>query len=125
MNKAKVAARIMLAIVVSTLFNGMARATVNVMGGVSCGSWIEEREKRNRGGDALGTIVQERWFVGYLSGLAVGSGKEFWGAPGVSLMDNKSAYLWADNYCRTNPLKNLDDAGLVLFSQRATAISAK
>ena len=70
----------------------------------SCGEWISHREKS----DTL-SLGNTSWLLGYLSGLVVGSGKDF-----LSGTDNASIYKWTDSYCRTNPLKNLSSGGTAL-----------
>jgi len=84
----------------ATAFDAKAQT---VRGSRSCGSWVSER--------ALGSIdlAIETWLLGYLSGLAVGTGKDF-----IKGTDNPSIFLWVDNYCRANPLKSLHEAGLNL-----------
>ena len=43
---------------------------------------------------------------------------DFWGQPGVNILENESVYLWMDNYCRNNPLKDMDDGAESLFWER-------
>lgn len=59
-------------------------------------------------------LQRESWVDGFLSGMAAGTFKEFWSKPGNKL-DDKSVYLWIDNYCRANPLKNVAQAAEMLF----------
>ena len=54
-------------------------------------------------------LITKNWFLGYLSGRADESGKNF-----LKGTDSESIFLWLDNYCRANPDKNLDNAGLDL-----------
>lgn len=82
---------------------------VNVRGPTSCGDWVKER-KVNR---ALSWQYQ-MWLVGYLSGASTGLGVEFWKKGGNEL-DAESVYLWMDNYCRANPLKDTHDGADSLF----------
>lgn len=71
---------------------------INVRGATSCGDWVQERQLK-------GSTTRQTWVVGYLSGLAVGSEVDF-----IGKKDNPSLFLWIDNYCRANPLKDIDDA---------------
>ena len=96
---------------VSILTISSAKAEAVMVKSYGCGQWIEARERKV--GNAL---FVEIWLDGYLSGLAVGSHIKFWEKGGSSL-DRKSAYLWIDNYCRANPLKNTADAGSALFRE--------
>lgn len=77
----------------------------------SCGEWVVHREKS----DTL-ALGNASWLLGYLSGMAIGGGKNF--LPGT---ENSSIYKWMDNYCRKNPLRDLSSGGNAL----ATELSAK
>jgi hypothetical protein len=89
---------------------------VGIRGGPSCGTWVnaESNHKNTREGINFGRT----WVIGYLSGLASATGKDFWGRQNINLLSNDSVFLWIDNYCRSNPLKNLDDAAIILFAER-------
>jgi len=75
----------------------------------SCGEWIVHREKS----DTL-ALGNTSWLLGYLSGLAVSSGKDY-----LSGTDNASIYKWMDNYCRTNPLRDVSNGGNALAAELA------
>ena len=77
----------------------------------SCGEWIVHREKS----DTL-ALGNASWLLGYLSGIAIGSGKDY-----LSGTENSSIYKWMDSYCRKNPLRDLSGAGSAL----AAELSAK
>ena len=77
---------------------------VEIRGLISCGVWVKDRVEKE-----IGEVVNEMWLIGYLSGLATGANSDF-----LRGSDNESIFLWVDNYCRANPLKNLDDAGIYL-----------
>ena len=85
----------------ATAFEAQA---VTILGSRSCGTWVSERSLKS-----LGALVNETWLVGYLSGLAYGSDKDF-----LKGTDNESLFLWVDNYCRANPLKTTFEAGETL-----------
>jgi hypothetical protein len=86
---------------------------VNVRGVPSCGKWVKDRQER----DVLTTTALEHWLVGYLSGLAIGLNREFFHKDGVAV-DNESILLWMDNYCRANPLKDVQEGGNRLMRER-------
>jgi len=90
-----------------------AALAVNVRGVPSCGKWVKDRQER----DVLTTTALEHWLMGYLSGLAIGLDKEFFQKDGVSI-DNESLLLWMDNYCRANPLKDVQEGGNQLMKER-------
>lgn len=63
---------------------------------MSCGSWLAER--RNN-------IALEAWVLGFLSGIGyIGPDDPLRG------LDRNAVSYWIDNYCRANPMANIDDA---------------
>jgi hypothetical protein len=95
------------------LASSMIAVSAPLEGGVdtrqapSCGEWISHREKS----DTL-ALGNTSWLLGYLSGLAVSRGKDF-----LAGTDNASIYKWMDNYCRTNPLRNVSSGGIALEAE--------
>src|SRR5450631_505028 len=79
-------------------------AAVQARQAPSCGEWIVHREKS----DTL-ALGNASWLLGYLSGLANGSGRDL-----LSGTENSSIYKWMDNYCRSNPLRDLASGGNAL-----------
>jgi hypothetical protein len=73
----------------------------------SCGEWITHREKS----DTL-ALSNASWLLGYLSGLSISAGRDF-----LSGTDNASIYKWMDNYCRTNPLRDVSSGGNALAAE--------
>ena len=73
----------------------------------SCGEWIVHREKS----DTL-ALSNASWLLGYLSGLAIGGGKDH-----LARTENSSIYKWMDNYCRKNPLRDLASGGTALAAE--------
>ncbi|MDM0057346.1 hypothetical protein [Variovorax fucosicus] len=73
---------------------------VSIRGPVSCGAWVKERQEAG-----WGTQTNQAWLVGYLSGVAAASDKDF-----IKGTDNPSIFLYLDNFCRANPLKTIDEA---------------
>jgi len=90
-----------------------ALAEITVRGARSCGAWIEAR---TQGG--ISAFAAQDWVIGYLSGVAMASNFDFWGKQNVNSLDNQSAFLWMDNYCRANPLKNIADGADELYFER-------
>jgi hypothetical protein len=73
---------------------------VMTRGAPSCGKWIAEKGNGPmRGG-------YEWWLLGFLTGVAVSSDKDF-----LRGTDNESIYLWVDNYCSSKPLSSVTEAG--------------
>ncbi len=73
----------------------------------SCGEWVVHREKS----DTL-ALANASWLLGYLSGSAVATGKNF--LPGI---DNSSIFKWMDKYCQGNPLRDLRGGGDALAAE--------
>lgn len=80
--------------------------TIEIRGGASCGQWTESRLQD------WAAIGNQRWLVGYLSGLAAAYRKDI-----LRGTDNPSIFLWMDNYCRANPLKRIDNGGDLLYRE--------
>ena len=78
---------------------------VEILGFKSCGKWVQDRTE-----NSWPALINRNWLFGYISGLAVAKSKDFLG----SRPDVASLELWVDNYCRSNPLNNLDAAGNAL-----------
>jgi hypothetical protein len=81
-------------------------ATVNFVGVRSCGEWFSNKRS------PLLKAAQEDWLLGYLSGLASVTAKDF-----ITGTDNASIFLWTDNFCKSNPLSGVDDAGNKLATE--------
>jgi len=86
-----------------------ADAGVEARQAPSCGEWIVHREKS----DTL-ALGNASWLLGYLSGMAVSSGKNY-----LSGTDNSAIYKWMDGYCRKNPLRDLVSGGNALAAELA------
>lgn len=83
------------------------RPAAEARGTPSCGEWVAHRKKS----DTL-ALSNTSWLIGYLSGLAVGAGKDF--LPGI---DNTAIFSWMDNYCVSNPLKDIGSGGQALMTE--------
>ena len=75
----------------------------------SCGEWVGHREKSST--LALGDTG---WLRGFLSGMAASGGKDY-----LAGVDNASIYRWMDNYCRSNPLRDVSSGAKVLAAELA------
>jgi hypothetical protein len=93
-----------MSIVLAGLMLGTASVeaqAVEIRGVISCGRWFQPESG-----------FYKAWLNGFLSGIAFGTNVDI-----LKGTDKESIYLWIDNYCRANPLKDLDDAGLALFDE--------
>lgn len=94
--------------VLAVVFIAMSALSANaviVRGGPSCSDWLMDRQTSNGNGS-----YNEFWLLGYLSGMAVASNTDV-----LRNTTNGSLMSWTDNYCRTNSLHNLEQAGGELF----------
>jgi hypothetical protein len=80
---------------------------VIVRGMPSCGTWVQTRQA----GD-MASIGNRLWLIGFLSGVAAGTQKDL-----LKTTDNDSITLWMDNYCRANPLNDLEDGAETLAKE--------
>ncbi|RYH67703.1 MAG: hypothetical protein EON54_03810 [Alcaligenaceae bacterium] len=90
----------------SAMACGNALAVI-VMGAVPCGVWVKDRTEKG-----WNETADRSWLTGFLSGLAIESEKDV-----LRTVNAESIYLWMDNYCRANPLKQLATGGQVLFEE--------
>lgn len=86
-------------------------AEADIMGSRSCAKWFEEKRaaKSTKEMNKIPVLITRSWFLGYLSGRAGASGKNF-----LNGTDSDSIFLWLDNYCQANPKMELDQAGIAL-----------
>lgn len=86
-------------------------AAVELKGSRSCSKWMEEKRIANSSKEMnkIPVLITRSWFLGYLSGRADASGRNF-----LSGTDSDSIFLWLDNYCRANPDKDLEHGGIEL-----------
>jgi len=99
----KLIAVIVLGLMLTGVASTASAVAVFITGSTSCGVWVNSRTNN--------TAVQWMgWFEGYLSGLSMGTKKS-----ALEGTDNQSIFLWMDNYCRANPLKDVKAGGQVLF----------
>jgi len=86
-------------------------SAVEIKGSRSCSKWMEEKRVANSAKELnkIPVLITRSWFLGYLSGRADASGRNF-----LKGTDSESIFLWLDNYCRANPDKDLDAGGIDL-----------
>ena len=86
-------------------------SAVDIKGSRSCGKWMEEKRLANSAKELnkIPVLITRSWFLGYLSGRADASGRNF-----LKGTDSDSIFLGLDNYCRANPDKDLDQGGIDL-----------
>lgn len=84
-----------------------AAQALTIRGARSCGDWVQGRT-------ADRNTHAEAWLVGYLSGRAAASGVDI-----LKGTDNPSLFLWMDNFCRAQPLKDIEDGASDLVPELA------
>jgi hypothetical protein len=82
-----------------------ANANIMTKAMPSCGQWVADKSQ-----NYVFFRIDKTWILGFLSGFALYSNKDI-----LRDTDNESIFLWIDNYCHENPLKELGDAGIHLF----------
>jgi len=105
----------MLGLLAAASFTGMTipaqAADITVRGSPTCGAYLAAKEKSKHGdeSEAFNDLV---WFLGYMSGLAVGTNADV-----LAKNDNgQGAMEWLDVYCPRHPTKYMSDAGDVFYA---------
>lgn len=93
---------------------GMA-ATVKVKGIPSCEQWTKERAEQQFRASGM-------WLIGWLSGWAAATGKNFWEGENSSVLESETVFQWMDAYCQANSLEDVADGGVKLFVERVKAM---
>jgi hypothetical protein len=106
--------RLVVAFAVTLSCTGARSADWTSFGLIDCGQWVI----------AAGTnkSTYKTWLAGYLSGL--NGGHNLWVNNKLDPLDQlgsmDQAYVWMDNWCRTNPLEKLTHGGMVLYEELTT-----
>ena len=86
--------------------------TVLGAGASSCGNWTKVTNEKG-----LDSPILHNWLLGYIT--AYNRWGPYYSAPGLSNIskgtDVGGLLGWIDNYCKANPLKDLDDAAHALI----------
>ena len=80
-------------------------------GGMDCGAWATARASYH-------SLAYEAFSVGFLNGLAMGHGMDFWNADGAQLSGD-AVYLWVDKYCAENPQNQVITGLTQLYATRS------
>jgi len=88
-----------------------ANCNANTVRGLpSCGTWVKDRTERDK--DLFSSAMDETWVLGYLSGLNLYEPRDL-----LHPIDANSINLWMDNFCNSNPLKDVADGAEALISE--------
>jgi hypothetical protein len=75
-----------------------------------CGLWYKARNEKRSG-------IFEASIQGFVNGAAMASGVEIWHGNGVNTSP-QSAYLYIDNYCKSNPLESIWQASYAFINEK-------
>ena len=82
---------------------------IAIKGATPCGKWVNESKEND-----WPRLINRSWFMGFISGKAAESRRDV-----LRGTDAASLYLWLDNYCQSNPLKDIADAADMLVLELA------
>lgn len=83
---------------------------ITVRGSPTCREYLAAKDK-SKAGDTNEAYSDLVWFLGYMSGLAVGTNVNV-----LEKGDNgESAFTWLEVYCPRKPTAYLSDAGNIYF----------
>jgi hypothetical protein len=85
--------------------------SITVKGVLDCGTWIRARA------NIRSSNVLEGFLRGFMNGLAMGSGTEFWNARGNSIKEEQ-VFLWMDTFCGKNPLSSVIEGAIALMDEQ-------
>jgi hypothetical protein len=68
-----------------------------------CGKWLQARQAKS-------AWALQGYVVGILTGMIEATGVSLLGASPQAAISNEQIYFWVDEYCRKDPLKNLEEA---------------
>ena len=81
-----------------------------LFGNFDCGQWINNQNS-----------MRKAWLLGYMSGLSSGTNPDGKKKDWLGKVDSADQiYLFVENYCRANPLKRIEAAGLTLYVELLT-----
>jgi|LauGreDrversion4_2_1035121.scaffolds.fasta_scaffold2723015_1 hypothetical protein len=103
------AKKILIAIAFGLVFLNTALAGTT-FGVTDCGRWVTESKSTR--------ISAKTWLLGYLTGLgAMHEVNNRNDDPMKKINSSDQIFLWMDNYCQKNPLKDVADGGFQLFME--------
>ena len=78
------------------------------IGAVDCGEWI------NRNKNDVAAIRIGSWLTGFMTGLNLGDAQN---RDSLEKVSGEQIFLWMDNYCKANPLKDVIKGGYALMDE--------
>jgi|LauGreDrversion4_1035100.scaffolds.fasta_scaffold278117_1 hypothetical protein len=80
-----------------------------LIGNVDCGKWVKDQSTTPP------NLLNRAWVAGYISGLNIGDEKARNTLKNISSADQ--IFLWMDNYCKANPLKDVSYGAETLMEE--------
>ena len=79
---------------------------VTIFGRPDCGVWLSKQRETDKA-----------WLLGYVSGISLSEMGGLSGArdPFGKISSVEQIYIWMNNYCQKNPLKNVGDGAFSLY----------
>lgn len=106
--------RIKIALLAMALLVSHTSFALSTLGDRTCGTWMDRQTDQLVG---LGDIA---WLMGFMSGLAVGTGADI-----LADTDGNSLALWMDNYCRAHPLDKVGTGAVDLAIELRSRMQKK
>ena len=89
--------------------NSSNKKQISNIGGTDCGTWINQTR-----------ITDRAWAVGFISGINASLSTEKNDILGKNIKSGEQIWLYVDNYCRNNPLSQVQDALVNLWVEIRT-----
>ena len=97
--------KLFLTVMLNCCFCLPAISQVTMFGGSDCGQWVANSKSN---------LTIKAWLLGFMSGLSAGVSTAQ-SDPLKNINSAEQIFLWMDNYCAKNPLKNVSNGGNNLF----------
>ncbi len=85
---------------------------VTIFGRPDCGVWLSKQRETDKA-----------WLLGYVSGISMSEMGRLSGQsdPLGKISSAEQIYIWMNNYCQKNPLKNVGDGVFSLYLELLTS----
>jgi hypothetical protein len=104
------------AVIASLAASSVSHAGITVQGFFDCAEWVTARQNSAAGNSPAQEGFARAWTMGFISGLAISAGKEFFDRPSGSI-SGEQVSLWMDNYCAQNPMSDIVNGAELVFDQ--------
>jgi len=97
--------KLFLTVMLNCCFCLPAVSQITTIGAKDCGQWVANSKS---------DPSMKWWLLGFMSGLSSGI-EDVKNDPLQKITSTAQIFLWMDNYCAKNPLKNVSNGGNILF----------